>query len=185
MPGNVGCTPDNNFSTPLNVLRDTFLYNDGVVTDKIGSKEDEDKQIRDGKETGDTDTVAKEVKQGIETELTKNMVTGQGTEREQPMEEVPDKNVTVRVAELTETNDTKEIRENTDSSDTEPLTEKDDDRDSTDSSDTEPLTEKDDDRDSTDSTDKTERGSNNRRGFLKSMFDMSFKPRIRIIIIKQ
>ena len=63
------------------------------------------------------------------------MVTGQGTEREQPVEEVSDKNVTVRVAEFTEANATKEIRENTDSSDTEPLTEKDDDRDSTDSTD--------------------------------------------------
>ena len=84
------------------------------------------------------------------------MVTGQGTEREQPVEEVPDKNVTVRVAELTETNATNEIRENTDSSDTEPLTEKDNDRENTDSSDTELLTEKDDDRDSTDSTDNTE-----------------------------
>ena len=84
------------------------------------------------------------------------MVTGQDTEREQPVEEVPDKNVTVRVAELTETNAAKEIRENTDSSDTEPLTEKYDDKENTDSSDTEPLTEKDDDRDSTDSTDNTE-----------------------------
>ena len=79
--------------------------------------------------------VAKEVKEGIETEVTNNMVTGQGTEREQPVEEVPDKNVTVRVAEFTETNATKEIRENTDSSDTEPLTENYDDRDSTDSTD--------------------------------------------------
>ena len=52
------------------------------------------------------------------------MVTGQGTEREQPVEEVPDKNVTVRVAELTETNATNEIRENTNSSDTEPLQKK-------------------------------------------------------------
>ena len=79
--------------------------------------------------------VAKEVKEGIETEVTNNMVTGQGTEKEQPVEEVPDKNVTIRVAEFTETNAMKEIRENTDSSDTEPLTEKDDDRDSTDNTD--------------------------------------------------
>ena len=71
----------------------------------------------------------------FETEVTNNMVTGQGTEREQPVEEVPYKNVTVRVAELTETNATNEIRENTDSSDTEHLTEKDDERDSTDSTD--------------------------------------------------
>ena len=92
-------------------------------------------KLRDGKETGDTGTVAKEVKEGIETEVTNSMVTGQGTEREQPVEEVPDENVTVRVAEFTETNAMKEIRENTDSSDTEPLTEKDDDRDSTDSTD--------------------------------------------------
>ena len=132
------------------------IVTDGIVTDEIGSKEDDDKQIRDGKETGDTDTVAKEVKEGIETEVTNNMVTGQGTEREQPVEEVPDKKVTVRVAELTETNATNEIRENTDRSDTEPLTEKYDDKENTDSSDTEPLTEKVDDRDSTDSTDNTE-----------------------------
>ena len=108
---------------------------DEIVTDEIGSKEDDDKQIRDGKETGDTDMVAKEVKEGIETKVTNNMVTGQGTEREQPVEEVPDKNITVRVAELTETNATNEIRENTDSSDTKPLTEKYDDKENTDSTD--------------------------------------------------
>ena len=111
-------------------------FTDGPVTDGDGgSKENDDKEIRDGKETGDTDTVVKEVKEGIETEVTNSMVTGQGTEREQPVEEVSDKNVTVRVAEFTETNATKEIRDNTYSSDTEPLTEKDDDRDSTDSTD--------------------------------------------------
>ena len=76
------------------------MVTDGIVTDEIGSKEDDDKQIRDGKETGDTDTVAKEVKEEIETEVTNNMVTGQGTEKEQPVEEVPDKNVTVRVSEF-------------------------------------------------------------------------------------
>ena len=56
-------------------------------------------------------------------------------EREQPAEQVSDKNVTVRVAEFTETNAMEEIRENTENSDMEPLTEKDDDRDSTDSTD--------------------------------------------------
>ena len=114
-------------------------FTDGPVTDGDGgSKENDDKEIRDGKETGDTDTVVKEVKGAIETEVTNSMVTGQGgqgTEREQHVEEVSDKNVTVRVAEFTETNATKEIRDNTYSSDTEPLTEKDDDRDSTDSTD--------------------------------------------------
>ena len=70
------------------------IVTDGIVTDEIGSKQD-DKQIRDGKETGDTDTVAKEVKEETETEVTNNMFTGQGTEREQPVEEVPDKNITV------------------------------------------------------------------------------------------
>ena len=111
-------------------------FTDGPVTDGDGgSKDNDDKEIRNGKETGDTDTVVKEVKEGIETEVTNSMVTGQGTEREQPVEEVSDKNVTVRVAEFTETNATKEIRDNTYRSDTEPLTEKDDDRDSTDSTD--------------------------------------------------
>ena len=130
----IGSKEDGNKKTTDKTITDGVVT-DGIVTDEIGSKEDDDKQIRDGKETGDTDTVAKEVKEGIETEVTNNMVTGQATEREQPVEEVPDKNVTVRVAEFTETNATKEIRENTDSSDTEPLTEKDDDRDSTDSTD--------------------------------------------------
>ena len=151
----IGSKEDGDKKTTDEIVTDGVVT-DGIVTDEIGSKEDDDKQIRDGKETGDTDTVAKEVKEGIETEVTNNMVTGQGTEREQPVEEVPDKNVTVQVAELTETNATNKIRENTDSSDTEPLTEKYDDRENTDSSDTEPLTEKDDDRDSTDSTDNTE-----------------------------
>ena len=114
-------------------------FRDGPVTDGDGgSKENDDKEISDGKETGDTDRVVKEVKEGIETEVTNSIVTGQGgqgTEREQHVEEVSDKNVTVRVAEFTETNATKEIRDNTYSSDTEPLTENDDDRDSTDSTD--------------------------------------------------
>ena len=54
-----------------------------------------DTQIRDGKETEDTDMVAKEVKEGIETEVTNNMATVQAMEREQPAEQVSDKNVTV------------------------------------------------------------------------------------------
>ena len=114
-------------------------FTDGPVTDGDGgSKDNDDKEISAGKETRDTDTVVKEVKEGIETEVTNSIVTGQGgqgTEREQHVEEVSDKNVTVRVAEFTETNDTKESRDNTYSSDTEPLTENDDDRDSTDSTD--------------------------------------------------
>ena len=81
------------------------------------------------------DTIAKEVKEGIETEVTNNMATVQAMEREQPAEQVSDKNVTVQVAEFTETNAMEEIRENTDNSDMEPLTEKDDNRDSTDSTD--------------------------------------------------
>ena len=128
----IGSKEDGDKKTTDEIVTDGVVT-DGIVTDEIGSKEDDDKQIRDGKETGDTDMVAKEVKERIETEVTNNMVTGQGTEREQPVEEVPDKNVTVQVAELTKTNATNEIRENTDSIDAEPLTEKDDDRDSTDS----------------------------------------------------
>ena len=119
--------------------KDNDEFTDGPVTDGDGgSKDNDDKEISDGKETGDTDTVVKEVKEGIETEVTNSIVTGQGgqgTEREQHVEEVSDKNVTVRVAEFTETNAMKEIRDNTYSSDTEPLTENDDDRDSTDSTD--------------------------------------------------
>ena len=130
----IGSKEDGDKKTTDEIVTDGVVT-DGIVTDEIGSKEDNDKQITDGKETGDTDTVAKEVKGGIVTEVTNSMLTGQGTEMEQPVEEVPDKNVTVRVAEFTETNATKEIRENTDSSDTEPLTEKDDDGDSTDSTD--------------------------------------------------
>ena len=90
----IGSKDDGDKKTTDEIVTDGVVT-DEIVTDKIGSKEDDDKQIRDGKETGDTDTVAKEVKEGIETELTKNMVTGQGMEREQPVEEVPDKNVTV------------------------------------------------------------------------------------------
>ena len=68
---------------------------DVIVTDGTGSEDKMDTQIRDGKETNDTDTVAKEVKEGIETEVTNNMATVQATEREQPAEQVLDKNVTV------------------------------------------------------------------------------------------
>ena len=90
----IGSKDDGDKRTTDEIVTD-WVVTDRIVTDEIGSKEDDDKQIRDGKETGDTDTVAKEVKEGIETEVTNNMVTGQGTEREQPVEEVPDKNVTV------------------------------------------------------------------------------------------
>ena len=111
------------------------VIDDAIVTDGTGNEDKMDMQIRDGKETGDTDTVVKEVKEGMETEVTNNMATVQALEREQPAEQVSDKNVTVQVAEFTETNAMEEIRENADSSDTEPLTEKDDDRDSTDGTD--------------------------------------------------
>ena len=90
----IGSKEDGDKKTTDEIVTDGVVT-DGIVTDEIGSKEDDDKQIRDGKETGDTDTVAKEVKEGIETEVTNSMVTGQGMEREQPVEEVPDKNVTV------------------------------------------------------------------------------------------
>ena len=113
----------------------TKVTDNVIATDRTGMEDKMDTQIRDGKETGDTETVAKEVKEGIETEVTNNMATVQATEREQPAEQVSDKNVTVRFAEFTETNAMEEIRENTDNSDMEPLTEKDDDRDSTDSTD--------------------------------------------------
>ena len=113
----------------------TKVTDNVIVTDGTGMEDKMDTQIRDGKETGDTETVAKEVKEGIETEVTNNMATVQATEREQPAEQVLDKNVTVQFAEFTETNAMEEIRENIDNSDMEPLTEKDDDRDSTDSTD--------------------------------------------------
>ena len=74
---------------------DMQVTDNAIVTDGTGSEDKVDTQIRDGKETGDTDTVAKEVKEGIETEVTNNMATVQAMEREQPEEQVLDKNVTV------------------------------------------------------------------------------------------
>ena len=70
---------------------DTQVTDDAIVTDGTGSEDKVDTQIRDGNETGDTDTV----KEGIETEVTNNMATVQAMEREQPAEQVLDKNVTV------------------------------------------------------------------------------------------
>ena len=71
------------------------VTDDAIVTNRTGMEDKMDTQIRDGKETGDTEMVAKEVKEGIETEVTNNMATVQATEREQPAEQILDKNVTV------------------------------------------------------------------------------------------
>ena len=78
---------------------DTKVTDDGTVTEGTGNENKMDMQVTDRKETGDAETVGKEVKQGIETEVTKRMATVNVTEMQQRTEE-----------------------ESTDNSDMEPLT---------------------------------------------------------------